>query len=87
MTRYERVFVIGNAEGKVVGLAARHDPAEGEPHMRVVARAGQVVVEVTLPPEVAKLESLVDVHKALGRFRIQDGKLLPGDTASPRKSQ
>lgn len=82
MTRFERVFVVGNAEGKVIGLAARHDPAEGEPHLSVVARAGQVVVEVSLPLEVAKLESLVDVHKALGRFRIQDGKLLPSDTAA-----
>ena len=80
MTRYERVFVVGNAEGKVIGLAARHEPAEGEPHLRVVPLAGQVVVEVSLPPEVAELESLVDVHKALRRFRIQDGKLLPGNT-------
>jgi hypothetical protein len=82
MKRHERFFVVGNAEGKVIGLAARHEPAEGEPHMSVVARDGQVVVEVSLPPELAELESLVDVHKALRRFRIQDGKLLPSDSAA-----
>jgi hypothetical protein len=77
MNRHERLFVVGDAEGRIIGLAAPHEPAEGEPHSGVVALQGQTVVEVSLPPDLAGLDSLIDVHKALLRFRLQDGKLRP----------
>ena len=82
MTRYERLFVIGNAEGRIIGLAVPHIPPEGQPHSGVVALQGQTVAEVTLPPDLSGLESLVDIHKALDRFRLQDGKLRPIESAS-----
>jgi hypothetical protein len=82
MTGYARLFVVSNAEGRIIGLAAPHEPAEGEPHAGVVALQGQTVVEVSLPPELAALESLVDVHKALRRFRVTDGKLRAMDAAA-----
>ena len=82
MNRYERLFVVGNAEGRIIGLAAPYEPAEGQPHCAVVAMKGQTVVEVSLPADLANLESLVEVHKGLGRFRVKDGKLLPIDSTA-----
>jgi hypothetical protein len=82
MSRYERLFVVGNAEGRIVGLAAPSEPADGQPHSEVVALRGQTVAEVTLPPDLSRLESLVDIHKAMDRFRLQDGKLRPLDSAA-----
>ena len=82
MTRHERVFVVGDAEGRIIGLAAPHEPADGQPLSGVDALPGQTVVEVTLPPDLAALASLLDVHNALHRFRLQDGKLRPADAAA-----
>ena len=82
MKRNDRLFVLGNAEGRIVGLAAPNVPAEGEPSAGLVARSGQTVVEVSLPRELADLKSLVDVHKALLRFRLKDGLLIPMDAAA-----
>ena len=85
MIRYERLFVVGNVEGRIIGLAAPDEPVEGQPHSGVVALQGQTVVEVSLPPDLSRLESLVDIHKALNRFRLQDGKLRPIDSAAERR--
>ena len=82
MNRYERLFVVGNAEGRIIGLAAPYEPADGQPHSEVVALQGQTVSEVTLPPDLSRHESLVDIHKALDRYRLQDGKLRPLDSAA-----
>jgi hypothetical protein len=71
----KRLFVVGDAEGRVIALAASHEPAEGEPYCGVVARPGQTIAEVSLPRDLAKLESLTELHKALRRFRLEGGKL------------
>ena len=82
MSRYERLVVVGNAEGRIIALSIPHEPAEGEPRSGLVALPGQAVAEVSLPPDLAALESLVEIHRALQRFRLQDGKLRRVDKAA-----
>jgi hypothetical protein len=84
MTRYDKITAVADEQGRIIGLALPHVPARGEPYTKVVALPGQTVAEVALPPELERLESLTEVHDALGRFRLVDGRLRRADD-SPRR--
>ena len=59
-----RIAVLTDESGRIIGTMRPVEPAgSGPTHVRMLAGAGQKVLEVVLPEELNHLRSLVSLHQ------------------------